>query len=734
MKQEFDLIFKIVVLFGVLVLHFTGCGTEPEFERDNKNDPSSDNFVPDLPTVPNILIDILDDRNIKLTWNIPQLYDGALLYKKYKDTTELMKIDSLDGSTNSFIDSSKVFTVGTSYSLKPFRRINESTIVFTEEEITNEIIFKEFKNVNIDYSLGRLIVSYENHPKNSNSVFNNLFDGIDLYINRSSKEEDEEWIYLQTVHSDEFSDNSFDTGLSFEVFDLKIRVDQFIYDDTTKIFLKNFYKTQIIHSLTLSSFEINDELSGQLLWKTSLDGSDSILIQSDVINNLIKTSVNDLSINFKENYTYPFFFSITPFIGNNIGLTKNIGPYSPKLPEISIEGFEPITETSIELKWNTSFENDFAGFIIESIVENTDEYTPIDTLLSDKRSIMINNMDTTSQYGFRIRSYTSDHSEVLNIDFVDQLFIESQTALDTPGRSPLLSKNDKYLVKIKNDNISIKNQKTNEEYQLILPKDEWGRAPTILDFAVSEATNSIAVIIDLDNVDICCSFLILYDIITGEILVNDSISYGTNLIQTAQNDSSYIVKHNGDRIISLFEFNPFSASNVMDMESKNHIPGQVEMINYTNSVLHCNRAAGLVEIELKTNTINSILNEPCFGIVYKPSEKLIIIRTLNSIKIIDLNTKILLNSFLIDKESIPEIWVIDYLKQSGILIYIHDWDVHRYIINGNIYEIIIPSLTGRNGTRINYIEHISDNRYKLNTYDSEFIVDINKTWAILPKN
>ena len=97
---------------------------------------------------------------------------------------------------------------------------------------------------------------------------------------------------------------------------------------------------------------------------TSLDGSDSILIQSDVIDNLIKTSVNDLSINFKS-FIPIHFLSITPFIGNNIGLTKNIGPYSPKLPEISIEGFEPITETSIELKWNTSFENDFAGFIIE---------------------------------------------------------------------------------------------------------------------------------------------------------------------------------------------------------------------------------------------------------------------------------------------------------------------------------------------------------------------------------
>ena len=55
MKQEFDLIFKIVALLGICAVYFIGCGTEPEFERDNKNDPSSDNFVPDLPTVPNIL-------------------------------------------------------------------------------------------------------------------------------------------------------------------------------------------------------------------------------------------------------------------------------------------------------------------------------------------------------------------------------------------------------------------------------------------------------------------------------------------------------------------------------------------------------------------------------------------------------------------------------------------------------------------------------------------------------
>ena len=96
-------------------------------------------------------------------------------------------------------------------------------LLFYKEEITNEIIFKEFKNVNIDYSLGRLIVSYENHPKRLiQYLIIYLMVLIYILIVLQKKRMKNGYIFKQFI-GDEFSDNSFDTGLSFEVFDLKIK-------------------------------------------------------------------------------------------------------------------------------------------------------------------------------------------------------------------------------------------------------------------------------------------------------------------------------------------------------------------------------------------------------------------------------------------------------------------------------------------------------------------------------
>lgn len=124
MKQEFDLIFKIVALLGIFVLYFTGCGTEPEFERDNKNDPSSDNFEPDIG---NIRIHLLPNKDVKIDWSILSDFgQGYIISKQLGSTTQYTVLDTLPPNTNAYIDTSKIFNKFTTYALSPYTDKNEA--------------------------------------------------------------------------------------------------------------------------------------------------------------------------------------------------------------------------------------------------------------------------------------------------------------------------------------------------------------------------------------------------------------------------------------------------------------------------------------------------------------------------------------------------------------------------------------------------------------------------------
>jgi hypothetical protein len=149
MKQEFDLIFKIVVLFGVLVLHFTGCGTEPEFERDNKNDPESSGFVPDQPSQLGLSYKI-DGNNIILNWRDKSNFeDGYQIFKTVDVAGNTELIGTVPENNSQFTDSSNSFIFPTQYQIYTFKDTSLSNPLIVNVDLGKVI---EINAVQIDQS------------------------------------------------------------------------------------------------------------------------------------------------------------------------------------------------------------------------------------------------------------------------------------------------------------------------------------------------------------------------------------------------------------------------------------------------------------------------------------------------------------------------------------------------------------------------------------------------------
>ena len=141
--------FKIVVLFGVLVLHFTGCGTEPEFERDNKNDPESSGFVPDQPSQLGLSYKI-DGNNIILNWKDKSNFeDGYQIFKTIDAAGNTELIGTVPENNSQFTDSSNSFIFPTQYQIYTFKDTSLSNPLIVNVDLGKVI---EINAVQIDQS------------------------------------------------------------------------------------------------------------------------------------------------------------------------------------------------------------------------------------------------------------------------------------------------------------------------------------------------------------------------------------------------------------------------------------------------------------------------------------------------------------------------------------------------------------------------------------------------------
>jgi|GEM_PF-4796103 len=726
---------RTLILFSILFLAIS-CSTAPDFERENTNDPGANTFIPDAPDISSIHLELLDDTSLAFSWSEETFLDGVIISKSYYGNNEYVELDTVFNNLT-YTDNSKEFVQGTTYKFDFFRDVENRGFVFSDSALIKKVFLQPIGTAYFGNNSGTYLDVRFDHSNETHIPF---YDGISVLINDNSVGFDN-WVEFAMIPSEEIIEGGIRIIENVELFNVQYQIIQFIEDTlNNRIPINIISGEQIFNRISDFSFTTIDEMSGEFrITNPLLSITDGYFI-SGSIQDTIHSTQSIIPYTFKTPPDYPVTFSIVPFIGANIGNKVTSYPRSPNIHPPRFTNFQPVDDQTIELEWQSSGEQAI-GYFIESKTSSEDQFIVIDSTDSDTRSVIVRNLNPSVNYDFKVRSYTSDDSPVITTSYINSLSIESQEELPTPGVLPEYSKSKEYLGKhsdysstpnTRDLTVHIENINSGQQFELSLPLDEWGSGPAIRDFAISETTNTIAVIIDLDVVDVCCSSLLIYNFITGDILVNQPVSSGANKVQITQNDSSYIYNYsNFNNEYRLFEINPFSESTILPLESIEHEPGGIEMINFSNTVLNCNQDSGLTLLELTKQAVSTILNEPCTGVRYQPSDGTVIVKTLNDFKVIDINSGSVLNSFPISNNFNPDIWLTHYLQSSDIFIYSQDFLNYRIINNGVASDFLIPSLTENRGSSIFYVEQLTGTKYSILTYDSEITVDINENWTII---
>ncbi len=729
--------------FLILVLVLISCSTAPEFERTNLNDPSSDNFIPDPPENSIISYELFDNRDLKMSWSKEENQDGVIISKSYRGDNNYILLDTLYSDTT-YIDDSKLFIQGTTYKFEFFRDVENVGLVFNSVIPEIPIPFRRITDIYVGYSNSILLDLY--FDNSTESI--NYFDGISVSINDNSIGEDN-WIDILEISFEEIQDideNDFgqiagitiDTEYEVQLFNLELRVNQFITDSlNNRITITNNEASQRIRQIVDLDYTVIDEMNGELRWRNPLSAvTDKYVISGAIQDTLNNITGNSTSISFRTPPTYPVTFSITPYIGANVGNTINSYRRYANIYPPSFSNLTSINDNTLELAWNSAGEA--AGYFVKKKSALESVFSLVDSTDRNTRNLTVTNLDSNLEYDFKVHSYTSEDSPIIKTRYQNSLYVQSQEATSQFSESIKYSENKTYIVKQMESAMYIENVGTGTSYTFTLPVDEWGGPATVKDYAISESTNTIAVIIDLDDVDNCCSSVLIYDFLNNQTISDTPVGSSAFKIQTLENDSLFVYN---DRSSTTFEpilkfLNPFNIQT--EFETLNDIDlewGWLTTLQNSNLILNCSETSGFYSLNLINGIEQTILNQPCSSVNYLPAENIAIVQQLNSIVIIDLSTQTILNNY---SNSIGDIsiWSTQYFKEIDVFLYRERRSFYgfKYIQDATIYDLFIASLTENRGVNILYVEPTTDSRYEILTNDSKVILDLDESWVITETN
>lgn len=712
------------------------CSTAPDFNRNNTKDPKSEYFVPELPENSPVSIALDESRNVMLNWELKELQDGAIISKKYHPDSPFTALDTLYSLNSSYIDSSGHFMPGTAYKVDFFRLMSDSSMVLNREAAEVSMEFDSFDDIYLYYDRG-LEISYNYSNRTQEGVFQ-YFDGVEVLINTSGNFESPTWDTIGVVSQDQFEQRNAKTNFLFKLFDLHIKVNQFIADSAgRRIPLSSETQRFYINSVSNVSFEFIDELSGTVHWKNNVSFADGFIIESNKIDTIYGASINSYQLNFEEPLPSSLKVSISPFIGNNTG-KKQVPNYQRYLEVYTpLITFYSVDDNSFEIHWSVSEDNQAAGYIIEQSELPENEFTPIDTVSADHRSYIVSGLDRNTNYKFAVRSYTSDRSNVLSVGYQKTFLTNEPVQLDIPGTNITYSKNGKYMAKVVPrefaDNyqyIYIKDQDTEAEYTLELPRarDDWNAV--FNGFVVSEKNNTLIFLWDRDYVDAGYNYISVYDFINNRYFIQykPRPGYGGNEIELMSDDERVVLSSSEGFTI----FDPTQDQIVREIStSNNHL---ATLRPYKDTAIKCS-GSGIFEYDLTSGVMINQVSEPCRYATINESSNLLTFFDYNQIKVLDLNTFTVIktiNDSRIDKnDSFFDLW---YFEEDDLLIYYSYSGIYHGIeVDSEMkFAFILPSYTENRPT--GYIEHMvreSNGTYSVITLDGAFTLSYEETWSLI---
>lgn len=427
MKLEFDLISKPVLILGVVLITIIGCGTEPEFDRDNENDPNSELFTPT--SINNLNYSIGEDKSIILNWNITSTYiDSIQIFKSILDSANFELLEVIPGNVSSFTDNSKQLSSITRYKLVSLSNSNTSTPVVLEINFIDDLTV----NTTIDKNIVKL--NWQTDTK--------LYDG--LIITRRPNIEDEKIIIaelLPNISNFEFQipNDGLTQWIGFEyIYNLK---DQVEYVFTKEISIETGIPQNFEMTLTSESTVL-------LEWEDWIDFEDAYVlqIQSEQINQTVTLNPNttnyeiigDFLINEELKVSLSSQYS-------GLGSSPAVAAKTLNLPSPRLKRLENITGTSVRIIVEDTIRTQRNIQVFRNI--KGEAPSQIGTIDYGDSVFVDIQLFQSRQYEYSFKSILSNISEPLNfiyesgLDRNEDLFINSNLVLDKESIAYSISTN-----------------------------------------------------------------------------------------------------------------------------------------------------------------------------------------------------------------------------------------------------------------------------------------------------
>lgn len=736
--------FQLPVFIFLLAL---SCTTAPEFNRSNANDPDSENYIPDPPKVVTGNGIVIDEQDrILLSWNITKYTDGTEIYKRYLEEDEFKLIAEIIGVDSSFVDSSGSYTHGTAYKIRNFRITNDSSKVYSQDDLNYQISFQPFRSINVYYDNGiRLNFSY---PRDNDVGEVRKYDGIDFFVNEDTQAEIPEWKLLKSLSYNEIQNLSLpSTGVKSNLYDLHLKVSQFYEDSSgTHHELMNSEFHSFINPIQNASFQFTNELSGTFSWTHPITQRSNYIINvNQAPDTLFNSFAKSFEVHLPSSIPLPANITIQPYIGNNFGRVTRINTPTLWLDQPEFTKVTSISDQSFSFDWDSwTNEPDYvSNFIVEAKVNNAGEYSVLDTLPGESRSFTLSDANTNNTYQISVHSHRSEWAEPWSVSFQKGFSLTSSVELRFTGHLLSYSKNKTFKTWLTLPEIaynaagliSLQNQNTGVTYFHEVPVYDYFRYPHVDYITYSETDSNLIYLGDNHEVDIAGDYLSVFNIHSNE--------YNIEYYQLPGHGHSGYGLLSDDRTIAIVIYdhsyaNPYllllntKTGRELDRIITNNY-GSWIIQEFNDTAYFCSES-GIFEYQLPAGTISQTINTPCTNAQLNNDGKNLTFLSFNGFKNLDLDS-FTVRDLDAGKNSPPlfDIYNYWYFPEDNIFIFREGY-FNTYRITdqetgiSSFFEIPVLDAEKTSST-IQSFKRTEAGTYLIVTNEGEFTFEVNNRWS-----
>ncbi|MFN1834337.1 hypothetical protein AB2B38_003655 [Balneola sp. MJW-20] len=424
----------ILILFLTFIL--IGCVTGPDYERDNPNDPESDNFIPPTPKwVDNISGQYLFDsenKSITFKWLDGDYEEGYIIEKKLGEEGAFTELARLQENDTSFVDNSGYFADPTYYRVSTYIRSEiRDSVDYTSEPLEFKIEFNSLHGIDYFFFEDNSQIEARIIRRNNDNLIT-FESGFILDYKQNSDQED--WETLDTLFWGEYNLERIIQDIPLNVFHLQYRLTRFLRTGERDIqLLESRDMDEFIRDIRNPEFEMVDELTTNVFWQHDHQPEGVIVY--------FRTNYEDYELAARDTVysgiedrflTYDGIFSggfleigVQPFSGSNfgrvawLGYSKGISNPAPLNPAIRDEGNGGLT-----LSWDIGWPQiPVSGYIISRSTLN-ETLSPYDTVAAGVNTYTDEQVLPTQSYKYSVRSYLSTNSDSLQIRYQNALVNE----------------------------------------------------------------------------------------------------------------------------------------------------------------------------------------------------------------------------------------------------------------------------------------------------------------------